>query len=84
MTSPEPGPAGDGPRRTLEDNPVVDWVRAFALGVRDTAKDMLDAGRKGADEGYAEGWKRFDKKTKYRRKPDPNAPSAPVRRRRDS
>jgi hypothetical protein len=75
MSSPEPA------RRAGEDNAVVDWVRAFALGVRDTAKDMLDAGRKGADEGYAEGWKRFDKKTRYRRKPDPNAP--PPRHRRN-
>jgi hypothetical protein len=78
VTSPEPSPPD---RSTLTDNAVVGWVRALALGARDTAKDMLDAGRKGADEGYAEGWRRFDKKTRYRRKPDPNAPPARTRRR---
>lgn len=81
MSSPEPEQPVEGARHAIEDNPVVDWVRALALGVRDTAKDMLDAGRKGAGEGYAEGWKRFDKKTRYRRKPDPDAP--PPRRRRN-
>ncbi len=80
MTSPEPGPR---PLRwpEPEDSGPLGWVRAIAFGVRDTAKDMLEAGRKGADSGYAEGWRRFDKKTKYRRKPDPNAP--PPRRRRE-
>lgn len=97
MTSPEPvEPRAEpaqasaprvrqaAPRRqpsSLEDNPIVDWVRAIGLGLRDTAKEMLDAGRKSAETGYDEGWKRFDKKTRYRRKPDPNAP--PPKRKRD-
>ena len=72
MTSPEPLP--ERPRREAEDNSPVAWARAIAFGIRDTAKDMLDAGRNGAASGYDGGWKRFDKKTRYRRKPDPNAP----------
>ncbi|MCC7365594.1 MAG: hypothetical protein IT303_14610 [Dehalococcoidia bacterium] len=43
---------------------AVDWVRAIGLGIRDTAKDMLEAGRKGAHDAYGEGWDRFDAKVK--------------------
>ena len=82
--APAPRPRQAAPRRqpsSLTDNPVVDWARAIGLGIRDTAREMLEAGRKSAETGYDEGWKRFDKKTKYRRKANPNAP--PPKRKRD-
>jgi hypothetical protein len=47
---------------------LLGWARAVALGIRDTAHDMLDEGRKGAHEAYEEGWRRYDAKTKHRRK----------------
>ena len=56
-------------RARANENPIVEWARAIALGIRDTAEDMLEEGRKGAHEAYDEGWKRFDAKTKHRRKP---------------
>lgn len=49
------------------ENPVFDWVRALAFGVRDTAKDMLEAGREEARDAYHEYWQRYDAKTKHRR-----------------
>lgn len=55
-------------RARANENAVVGWARAIALGIRDTAEDMLDEGRKGAHEAYEEGWKRYDAKTKHRRK----------------
>lgn len=83
MSSPEPGaarpepePLAEEPRyetprrrewRDLEKNPIVGWAKAIALGIGDTAKDMLDAGREGAREAMDEGWERFDRKTKHRR-----------------
>jgi NADPH-dependent glutamate synthase beta subunit-like oxidoreductase len=48
-------------------NAVVDWARAIVLGIRDTARDMVDAGRAGAREAQEEYWRRFDQKTKRRR-----------------
>lgn len=57
----------------VEATPVIgdayDWIRAIALGVKDVGKVMLDEGRKGAQAAEVEAWKRFDAKTKYRRKP---------------
>lgn len=78
MTSPEPGtprndfedePRRDSRRdwRDLEENPIVGWAKAIALGIADTAKDMLDAGREGARDAMDQGWERFDRKTKHRR-----------------
>lgn len=78
MTSPEPEDLREGfedePRRDsrrewrhLEENPIVGWAKAIALGIADTAKDMLEAGREGAREAMDEGWERFDRKTKHRR-----------------
>ena len=61
MSTPEP--PGSRP-----ENPLIGWARAIALGLRDTADDMLEAGRKGANEAYNEYWDRFDEKTKHRRK----------------
>jgi hypothetical protein len=83
MTSPEPEPEvrrtepeperreREAPRRRdwrdLAENPIAGWAKAIALGIGDTAKDMLDAGREGAREAMDEGWERFDRKTKHRR-----------------
>lgn len=44
----------------------VSWGRAIVLGIRDTAEEMLEEGRKGAREAFDEGWERFDAKTRYR------------------
>lgn len=48
---------------------VVDSLRAFALGLRDTAEDVVREGRRGAREANDEGWRRFETKTKHRRPP---------------
>ncbi|MGH2632264.1 MAG: hypothetical protein ACRDG3_02535 [Tepidiformaceae bacterium] len=45
----------------------VSWGRAIVLGVRDTAEEMLDEGRKGAREAFDEGWDKFDARTRYRK-----------------
>lgn len=55
-------------RARANENALVGWARAIALGIRDTAEDMLEEGRKGAHEAFEEGWKRYDAKTKDRRK----------------
>lgn len=49
------------------ENPVLGWAKAIVFGIGDTAKDMLNEGRRGAREAMAEGWDRFDDKTKRRR-----------------
>ena len=53
---------------------LVSWGRAIVLGIRDTADEMLDEGRKGAREAFDEGWEKFDTKTRYRRA-QPHKPS---------
>lgn len=58
--------AGPSPR----PDPETDWLTAVFLGIRDTAKAMLEAGRKGAHDAYDEGWERFEAKTKHRRRND--------------
>jgi hypothetical protein len=80
-TPPETAPRETTPLRAriqrvsdeVEATPIVgaayDWIRAVALGVKDTAQVMLDEGRKGAHAAESEAWRRFDAKTKYRRKP---------------
>ena len=70
MTSPESDrepmePAfEDEPR----ENPILGWAKAIVGGIGDTAKDMLEEGRRGAREGMETGWDRFDAKTRHRRK----------------
>ena len=68
---PSPPPPGlaqsTGEKRPSDDNPVLAWARAIAMGVRDTAKDVLDEGRSGAKAKRSQMWDRFDKKTKGRR-----------------
>ena len=76
------GPAtpldGDGPRSTpspqldsmksaLKENTVVEWAKAIALGLRDTAGDVVDEGRRGARAKQSQMWDKFDAKTKHRR-----------------
>lgn len=72
MSARRPGQSSaPNPRGAVDE--ALGWMRAFGLGVRDTAKDMLEAGRREAREAYGEGWDRFDQKTKkgrYRRKKD--------------
>ena len=47
---------------------AVGWGKAIALGIKDTAEDMLDEGRRASRQAYDEGWRDFDAKTRYRRK----------------
>jgi NADPH-dependent glutamate synthase beta subunit-like oxidoreductase len=72
MTSPEPTPSPFEPleveKRRNPVDPIVGWAKAIVFGIGDTAKDMLAAGREGAREATADGWDRFDEKTKHRRK----------------
>ena len=67
MTAPgQPAPPAPGePRGEL---PGIEWARAILLGIRDTAHDVLDEGREGARKAYDEYWRRFDAKTKSRRR----------------
>ena len=75
MTTPDPEqlpprtaafePMDDEPS---EENPIIGWAKAIVFGIGDTAKDMLDEGRRGAREAMEHGWDRFDAKTKHRRK----------------
>jgi len=44
----------------------LEWAKAIVLGVRDTAKDIVDEGREGAREAYDEGWRRYAAKTRRR------------------
>lgn len=64
---PAAAPAAPVTRRPQADHPVVAWAKAIALGIGDTAKDMLEEGRRGAREAMDQGWDRFDQKTKHRR-----------------
>lgn len=61
-----PEPLAPGPPER-EEHPAIAWARAVVLGIGDTARDMLEAGRKAAREAMDEGWRRFDEKTKRRR-----------------
>jgi len=67
MTPDEPaGRTPEPPER--EEHPIVAWARAIVLGIGDTARDMLEAGRQAAREALDEGWQRFDEKTRHRRR----------------
>lgn len=75
MTTPDPEqlpppaaafePPDDEPS---EENAIIGWAKAIVFGIGDTAKDMLDEGRRGARDAMEHGWDRFDAKTKHRRK----------------
>jgi hypothetical protein len=64
---PSPEAAAPGPT-AREEHPLIAWLRAIVLGVGDTARDMLEAGRRGSREAMDEGWQRYDAKTKHRRR----------------
>ena len=73
MTTPEPLNPVMPEAEAFEDdepteNPILGWAKAIVFGIGDTAKDMLDEGRRGARQAMDEGWDRFDAKTKHRRK----------------
>ena len=53
-----PEPFEDEPR----ENPILGWAKAIVGGIGDTAKDMLDEGRRGAREAMEDGWDRFDRR----------------------
>lgn len=53
---------------------ALDWLTAVGLGIRDTAKEMLDRGREGARDAYRDYWRKYDEKTVLRRE-QPQAPS---------
>ena len=66
-TAEEMGPMDEAaPRRRGAG--ALGLVQAIGLGLRDTAGDMLRAGREGAAEAYDEMWTRYEAKTKHRRK----------------
>ena len=63
-----PSPVPEPKRRTeLAELPAVDWAQAVVKGIGDTAKQVLREGRRGAQQAYDDGWRRFDDKTRYRR-----------------
>lgn len=71
MTSPRPEqdkPAESSSHDEPRENTIVEWAKAILGGVGDTARDMLDEGRRGAREAMDDGWDRFDAKTRHRRK----------------
>ncbi len=67
---PLPAAAPPGRPRTErdDDHPIISWARAIVGGLSDTAREVLDEGRRGAAEAYDEGWRRFDGKTRFRRR----------------
>ncbi|MGD9934148.1 MAG: hypothetical protein AB7T37_10555 [Dehalococcoidia bacterium] len=51
-----------------DEHPIIGWAKAIVGGLSDTAREVLDEGRRGAAEAYDEGWRRFDGKTRFRRR----------------
>ncbi|MFN0095501.1 MAG: hypothetical protein ACKVVT_12100 [Dehalococcoidia bacterium] len=68
MNAPSPHePRPQEPAAEVEERGLIGWARAIAFGIGDTAKDVLDAGRRGAREAHDDAWDRFEAKTKHRR-----------------
>jgi hypothetical protein len=44
----------------------LDLARAILDGLKDTAHDMVEEGRRGAREANENWWRRFDDKTRFR------------------
>ncbi len=65
----ERAPVTPAPSSPIDE--AVGWARAVAFGLRDTLNDILKEGRKGAKDAQDKAWRRYDSKTKYRRKPRP-------------
>jgi hypothetical protein len=57
----------NGPRH---ENAVLSWAKAIWGGLKDTAQEAVREGRRGAEEAYDDGWRRFDEKTRFRRRRD--------------
>jgi hypothetical protein len=55
-------------RRRVPGSAAFGFVQAIGLGLKDTATDMVRAGREGAAHAYDEMWERYEAKTKHRRK----------------
>jgi hypothetical protein len=55
-------------RRRVPGSGAFGIVQAIGLGLKDTASDMLRAGREGAAQAYDEMWERYEGKTKRRRR----------------
>jgi|GEM_PF-5327855 len=47
---------------------LLDWGRALAGAVRDTARAFIDETKQGMSEAQDEAWKRFEEKTKRPRR----------------
>ena len=62
---PEPDAEEESPETPLEA--ISGWARAIRDALKETAREAIDAGRRGAHEAYDEYWRRFDRKTKMRR-----------------
>jgi hypothetical protein len=62
--------AGDpgAPPREPRENPIVGWAKAIFGGIRDTAQDVVDEGRRGARAKQSQMWDKFDSKTRHRRR----------------
>jgi len=54
-------------KRRRRELPFVDDLRAVALGIRETARDILKAGREEARRAQDEAWSHYDDLTKHRR-----------------
>jgi len=54
-------------KRRRRELPFVDDLRAVALGIRETARDILKAGREEARRAHDEAWTHYDDLTKHRR-----------------
>jgi len=60
-------PPVERPAPRSRENALLGWTRAIVLGVRDTARDIVEEGKKGASKAYAEGWQDYEAKTRHRR-----------------
>jgi hypothetical protein len=60
--------AGDPGVPESPENPIVGWARAILGGIRDTAQDVVDEGRRGARAKQSQMWDKFDSKTRHRRR----------------
>lgn len=65
--APAPGPADDDGEPESLFEAISGWARAVRDGLSETAREALEAGRRGAHEAYDEYWRRFDRKTRMRR-----------------
>jgi hypothetical protein len=60
--------AEPGQQRRIPGAGALGFLQAIGLGLKDTAADMVRAGREGAAQAYDEMWERYEGKTKHRRR----------------